>query len=62
MVFFLIFFFFQLLSEHLNEITNEDDDALRELLDDLGEVPTVEDVVGASSNTSGISNNNVLRK
>lgn len=44
----------------MNEITSEDDDALRELLDDLGEVPTVEDVVGASSNTSGINNPHFL--
>ena len=34
----------------MHEITTEDDDPLRELLDDLGEVPTVEDVVGAPSN------------
>lgn len=52
-----ISFFFQLLTEHLHEITNEHDDPLRELLDDLGDVPSVEDVVGSSNTgTSGKSN------
>lgn len=38
----------QLLTEHVNEITADNDDPLKELLDDLGDVPNVEDVVGAS--------------
>lgn len=32
----------------MNEITADNDDPLKELLDDLGDVPNVEDVVGAS--------------
>ena len=31
-----ILLFLQLLTEHVNEITTEDDDPLKELLDDLG--------------------------
>jgi len=42
----------QLLTEHVSEITSEEDDPLRELLDDLGDVPTVEDVVGGTQHTS----------
>lgn len=36
----------------MSEITSEEDDPLRELLDDLGDVPTVEDVVGGTQHTS----------
>ncbi|XP_065671327.1 ras GTPase-activating-like protein IQGAP1 isoform X1 [Hydra vulgaris] len=36
----------QLLSEHVHEITSDEHDPLKELLDDLGDVPTVEEVVG----------------
>ena len=42
----VILIIFQLLTEHVGEISTEDDDPLRELLDDLGEVPTVEELVG----------------
>ena len=38
----------QLLVEHVGEITDEENDPLREVLDDLGEVPLVEDVVGTA--------------
>lgn len=42
-----------MLTEHVAEITTEDDDPLRELLDDLGDVPTIEEVVGSSKSGEG---------
>ena len=36
----------QLLVEHVDSLAPEDEDPLREILDDIGEVPTVEDMIG----------------
>ena len=36
----------QLLHEHIESLAPEEDDALRDILTDIGEVPTVEDMIG----------------
>lgn len=38
--------------EHADSLAPEDDDPLREILDDIGEVPTVEDMIGKNSKIS----------
>ena len=43
--------------EHVNEITDEENDPLREVLDDLGVVPLVEDVVGTTKSNNPDENN-----
>ena len=44
----LVIFFLQLLVENLDALAPDKEDPLHELLDDLGEVPSVEDILGMS--------------
>lgn len=46
--FFVLFFILQLLLDHQDAIAPEHNDPIHELLEDLGEVPTIESLIGES--------------
>jgi len=52
----------QLLVEHVDSLAPEDEDPLREILDDIGEVPTVEDMIGGFKQVDGEDNDQQLAR
>lgn len=46
---------FQLLLDHQDAIAPEHNDPIHELLEDLGEVPTVESLIGESCGSDGVT-------